>query len=375
MSLNQLFDLAKAKRLPPAKEIVWNCLKYNWLQPLSGSPFLPKSLLIYVTYRCNARCAMCGIWQEHQFSDAKTELSPDELRGILRDRLFADIEYVNINGGEPTLRGDLVGIAQLITGTLPRLKHLSLNSNGFLSSRLVSDVEQIRDICRHKAIPFSLVISFHGVGKVLDTAFGVDGAFERACGTLEALKELNGDEAPFYSLNCVITNVNAAHLRELADWCGEHNERVNYVLGEVRERFFNQGLVDNTAVSGEHAKEAIDFLREIARRKSLSNVAAYRYARLTEMLEHGTERRMACHYAMGGIIVGSHGDLYYCSRSKSIGNCRDRSPYELYYHRENLRYRWHELLRRECKHCPPNSVNRLELQKDLFRYLRFVLAP
>jgi MoaA/NifB/PqqE/SkfB family radical SAM enzyme len=372
MSLRQLRDLAKAKKLPSPKDFAWNFVKYNWLQPFWRVPFLPKTLLIYVTYRCNARCVMCGIWKDHEFSDAQTELSLDDLDRILSDRLFSNIEYVNINGGEPSLRKDIVDIVQLVIRKLPNVKHLSLNSNGLLSDRLASSVERILAICREKGIYFSLVISCHGTGELLDQILGVRGGFDKLERTLATLRTLNGQDSRCFSLNCVITSANALHLHELLAWCKQREIHINFILGEIRERFFNQDTAAQTTVSGEGEKEAIDFLRYLAQDKSLTNPVTLRYHHLADMLEHGVKRVLACHYAMGGVILGSHGDLYYCKHSTAIGNCRERSAYEIYYDKENLDYRENRLMRKTCASCLPNTFNRLEFQKDILRFFYFL---
>lgn len=204
-TLGQIREILATKKPPSPAEMAWVFVKYNFLQPFVRRPFLPRALLIYVTYRCNARCVMCGIWKDHEFSDAKTELSLDDLECILSDPLFSEIEYLNINGGEPTLRGDLVDIVQLAVRKLPRLRHLSMNSNGLLPGRLTSSVEQVLTICRQRDIYFSLVISFHAIGELLNEILGVPGAFVRLEKTLKTLRELNGHNNRFLSLNCVIT--------------------------------------------------------------------------------------------------------------------------------------------------------------------------
>lgn len=365
----------KLGRIPSPHEIGWTYVQYNWLQPLFKRPFLPRALLIYVTYRCNARCAMCGIWKDHEFSSAEMELSLNDLERILSDRLFAKVAYVNINGGEPTLRGDLVDIVQLVVRKLPRLKHLSLNSNGLLSDRLISSVEQIMAICRPRDIRFSLVVSFHGIEGLLDEIFGVQGAFGKLERTMEVLRVLNGHGTNFWSLNCVISNINACNLYELLEWCEQHKMRINFILGEVRDRFFNQDMTAQTVVSGKRKKETIDFLRHLAQDRSLMNPVTLRYHCLANMLEYGAKRTAACHYAMGGLILGSYGDLYYCAHSKAIGNCRQRSAYEIYYDAENIEYRELGLMQEKCVYCPPNTFNRLEFGKDILKYLEFLATP
>lgn len=314
---------------------------------------------------------MCGIWKSHEFSDAKTELSPAELKWILSDRLFSELEYVNINGGEPALRHDLVDIVQNIITALPHLKDLSMNSNGLLSDKLASDVKQILALCRPKNIHFTLAISLHGVKELQEDIFRVPGAFGRIEKTLEILRAL---DSPGFTLllNCVVTNANARHLDELQEWCEQRDLPINFVLGEVRERFFNQDTVGETTIQGANRKEAIRFFRCLAQNRSLTNFNAFRYHCLANMLERGEKRDISCHYALGGLILGSHGSLYYCSHSKAIGNCRERSAYEIYFAKDNLQYREQSLLKSECLHCPPNSTIRLQFSKDFLKYLRFL---
>ena len=92
------------------------------------------------------------------------------------------------------------------------------------------------------------------------------------------------------------------------------------------------------------------------------------------MLQFGQKRAVSCHYAMGGVILGSQGDLYYCPHSKAIGNCRNQPAYEIYYADENLGYRKSALIQNECLHCPPYTFNRLEFEKDILKYFEFLMT-
>jgi sulfatase maturation enzyme AslB (radical SAM superfamily) len=91
------------------------------------------------------------------------------------------------------------------------------------------------------------------------------------------------------------------------------------------------------------------------------------------MLEWGRPRRLSCHYRMGGVILGSRGELYYCKFSREIGNCRRQPAGQIYFNSDQLQYRKKKLLAATCPQCPPNTFNRIELEKDLFRYLAFLL--
>jgi MoaA/NifB/PqqE/SkfB family radical SAM enzyme len=367
-------DVGKLTRIPSPGEVGWTYAKYNWLQPLFKRHFLPKTLVIYVTYRCNSRCIMCGIWENQGLYDAAEELLPDELDRILSDRLFAGIEHLNINGGEPTLRDDLSDLVALSVEKLPCLRWITMSSNGLLAERLVSATKRIGRICKQKGICFSLAVSFHGLAETAERVFGINGAFDRQVESLTALQEILLDDGHRLSLHCVITNGNLSNLQGLLRWSQERNLPISFALGEVRDRFLNQDKVQQVRIAEGQMGLAIGFLRELAKNKGPFNPSAFRYHHLADMLQFGQRRALSCHYAMGGVILGSQGDLYYCPHSKSIGSCRNQPAYEVYYAAENLEHRRSALIQDECLHCLPYTFNWLEFEKDILKYIRFLVS-
>jgi molybdenum cofactor biosynthesis enzyme MoaA len=282
----------KLSRIPPLGEIGWAYIKYNGLQPLIRRPFLPKTLVIYVTYRCNARCVMCGIWNHQEFYDATVEISLEELNRILANRLFTNIEELNINGGEPTLRDDLPDLVQVATERLPRLRRISMSSNGLLTERLVPQVRRIRQICTRENISFSLAISSHGLGETSDRVFGVRGAFDRQMRTLQALHEMTSDNGDGHrlSLHCVIIEANLSNLRDLLHWSQERALPIRFALGEVRDRFLNRDVSDQVRITEGRKALVVGFLRELSRNRDLFNPSAFRYHHLANMLQFGHRR-------------------------------------------------------------------------------------
>lgn len=364
---------AQRGRIPSLGEIGWAHAKYNWLQPFVARPFLPTTLVIYVTYRCNSRCLMCGIWQHRRVDDTTGELAPQELDQILADRLFTNVRHLNINGGEPSLRSDLPDLVRMAVKRLPRLQWITMSTNGMLTERLVPLVERVGQICTEESILFSLGISFHGLAQVADRVFGIEGAFARQLESLAALQDTAFEDRHHLTLHCVITAANVGDLQALRCWAQERGLPVSFALGEVRARFLNLEKADKVSIDPEQMKLLTQFLRDLSREKALLNPSAYRYHHLANMLQSGQKRTMACHYALGGVILGSEGELYYCPHSQRIGQCRHRSAYDAYYDSENLSYRTSQLLQGECLHCPPYTFNRLEFAKDLLKYLKFVI--
>lgn len=350
----------------------WNFFRHQLLRG-AVRPALPRAVCAYVTYRCNLRCRICGIWKRDARKEA--ELSLAEWDRLLSDPLFSRLEVININGGEPNLRDDLPELARLFAGKFPRLRALSLNSNGLPAGRMAENARLISEICRRRKIRFSISVSLHRIGPAYDGIAGVGDAFAKVRESLSELKRLREEGGFYLGINCVITGLNVPGMEEVREWGAGEGMPVNFTLGEVRARFNNPGLAAAVELNGVQRKAVVEFFRRLGRERSPSNHHALRYRELSEMLERNVPRRLACHYAMGGVIVGEEGSLFYCKDSRPIGNCRERSALAIYYDPANLDYRSRELLGGKCRRCPPNTFNRMELEKDLVRYLWFLLKP
>jgi MoaA/NifB/PqqE/SkfB family radical SAM enzyme len=128
-----------------------------------------------VTFSCNARCIMCDSWRK----SAKGDLELAEIETIYR--ALPELDAVRLTGGEPFVRKDLPRIAELVEQHLrPLLLHIT--TNGFLTDRIVSFVEQ-----RDKKTPLQLLVSLDGFGSKHDQVRGRPNAWKRTLATLEAL--------------------------------------------------------------------------------------------------------------------------------------------------------------------------------------------
>ena len=365
-------NLRRLKRFPSPFEVARNFIKYNCFLPIASKPFLPRAMCVYVTYRCNMRCRMCGIWKRDS-KYSSNELSLEELDGILSDPLFSRLEFININGGEPNLREDLVEIAGLLIDRFPHLKTLTLNSNGLPPDRNVENMKRIANLCKSKHVQFSVSISLHKIGSGYDQIAGIDNAYLKVKAAFDGLKNINQDKNFYVSANCVITSLNLFNLEEMLSWGENEDIPMNFTLGEMRERFNNLEMAETINIKEADKKYLIEFFRRLAKEKRTYLQHALRYIQLANMIENKAKRTLACHYAMGGVTLGSDGLLYYCKKSKAIGSCRDRSAYDIYFNRNNLEYRERYLIRGECASCPPNTFNKIEAEKDLFKIIMFLL--
>ncbi len=366
-------NLTRYKKITLVPGIIETYTRYRLAQPLVRQPFLPRSLVLFVTYFCNAQCIMCGIWKNNAASPRVSELLAGEWDPILADPLFREIENLNINGGEFTLRNDLAEVIQTAINRLARLKRISMVSNGLMTDQLIRQVEQVRHICVENKIAFSISISMHGLYEVEDQIYGMRGAFDKQLASISGLQEMAAQGNLELGLSCVIMNDNAMNLRSLLQWCQAQDLTIRFSVVEKRMRFNNLAMEDVGEISGEDKDGVIEFLQDLAHDKGLFKPSAYVYNYLVDLLRDNQERRMSCDYILGAVILGSHGELFYCPHDEAIGNCRDRSAYEIFYDPQHLEHRKNSLIQQKCSHCPPKDYGTLAIQADVFQYLRFLM--
>lgn len=80
-------------------------LERSWASDEPRVP--PLQCVLGVTKRCNSKCVYCDVWR---FDDADGDPPLGQLQGILEEIRGLGVERVNLSGGEPLMRKDLVEI-------------------------------------------------------------------------------------------------------------------------------------------------------------------------------------------------------------------------------------------------------------------------
>src|SRR5438876_9275128 len=90
--------------------------------------FAPRitHVILHVTNICNMRCQHCFV----DFEEKPKDLTLDEFRTLARD--VNDLIWLDIGGGEPSLRKDLPDVVALF-----RAQELSIPTNGWFPERVV----------------------------------------------------------------------------------------------------------------------------------------------------------------------------------------------------------------------------------------------
>lgn len=357
--------------------IIRGFYEYNVLRRFRVLP--PRQLQINVTYRCNARCSMCNIWQ----MEPRAEMRLEDFARVLDDSIFRSIERLTLAGGEPSLRQDLIPLTELFIDKMPRLGSLTLITNGLAVERILTDIRALLELCGKHKINLNISVSLDGVGQVHDEMRNIPGAFARVERCLVGLKELQALYPFWLGVGCVITRKNLYHLHELQDWCDERGIELGFQLVGFHETYVanveQREELDFTSADKEYL---FDFLQKLAARRSLSDFMAYYWYDMLRMYRDGQPRQTPCPFAVDSFVLDAYGDVYYCLSERKIGNCLTTAMNDLaiqspcsaiYYHPENLRFR-EALARSSCMRCNSGCFVNIGIKKDLKKYLWFLLT-
>jgi len=132
--------------------------------------------VLAVTYKCNARCIMCNIWQQ----PPQKELKPEDYR-----KLPKTLKDINISGGEPFLREDLFDVIENILKVNPKVR-IIISTNGLAPDLIKRQMEKIIKI----KPDIGVAVSLDGIGKKHEEVRRVPQAYEKVLRTIEILKKL-----------------------------------------------------------------------------------------------------------------------------------------------------------------------------------------
>jgi MoaA/NifB/PqqE/SkfB family radical SAM enzyme len=153
---------------------------------------------IVVTYRCNARCDMCNTWQYPSKKDE--EIGPE-----IMNKIPGGQHRINLTGGEPALRDDLIDIVEALVKKTPRLE---ISTNGFFTRKLIEVGKRFPQV--------TFRISIEGLPKLNDEVRGIKNGFDHALKTVLGLIEAGVKDVGF---GMVVSDKNAGDLLSIYRLC------------------------------------------------------------------------------------------------------------------------------------------------------------
>lgn len=315
---------------------------------------------------------MCLRWKSR---DYRKELSITEIREIFSNPLFDTLEKLVITGGEPTLREDVVQIAQTVLESCPKLREISLRTNGLEPSLVTQKVKELLAIFErnNRPIKFSVAVSLDGFGVIHDQIRGVPQAFEMVCKTIERLQILQL-ETPFYlSSNCTVQPLNIDNLVQLSEFGKKLGLPVSFSPVVLTDYFVDDPSQKKALVlTPEHYKKMKTVLeRELQPNLAASDVPFWRdYFSIMS----GRKKRFPCSWLYHIIRIDSNGTLCTCKGDDSLdyGNVRENPP-DIFWYSEKRKQLINRLKKEVCHSCPFCCDVAGSLAREFFHYTWFWL--
>ena len=274
----------------------------------------PVDAVLAVTYRCNARCAMCGIWK----SQPGPDLPPEVYR-----KLPSSLRDVNLTGGEPFLRDDLAAVHEAATAACPRAQTV-ISTNGLRTDRIVSATREIA-----KREPnVGIAVSIDGPPRMHDRLRGVPGAFNRAIATVEALQE-----AGFRNLRLAFTatRTNLQCFGEVYDLARRLGTQFTCAIEHGSSHYFHTDR-PNEPLPEEELRLQLEPIIE----NELWSLSPKRWGRAYFMkglydFATGRERPLPCRAGRDFFFMDPQGDIYTCNAMPfRMGNLATQSLDEIF---------------------------------------------
>ena len=186
----------------------------NVLKNLHFSKNEPISLVHFITNRCNARCSFCFI----DFDNPKTfqgELSLEEIDKLTKN-LGKSLLNVNLTGGEPFARKDIIDIAKSYLRN-STVQSIYITTNASLPDRIEKFAKEISSFSPETELSFQ--ISIDDFPENHDRVRKVKNIFNNCIETYKILKNLGPKINPVVSIT--VTDENCDNIKEIFKYLHE----------------------------------------------------------------------------------------------------------------------------------------------------------
>jgi MoaA/NifB/PqqE/SkfB family radical SAM enzyme len=308
---------------------------------------------------------MCHRWKKA----AENEISVEKIREVFSSRLFSRVEYVNIHGGEPTLRRDLAKIFEIIQKGCPKLRHFWLSTNGLNPRRIQARVQEILDIVdfkRIKSMPIS--VSIDGSKSTHEKIRGVRGGFDQAVETIQILKDMTQAYPIEINISTVIQPLNLGEIDAIQALATSLGVSI-YFMPLMLDTFFNLDPEPNLLF----ANTDLEVLRRVVEKRCLKDdtlISLYWQDFLGQMA--GEKRSIPCAFDRYVISLYPTGEILPCSRRDWIlyGNVYEQSVDDIWFSSEARKIR-QRMIRQVCPSCNNMCQVEFSLAEEFFTYARY----
>lgn len=288
---------------------------------------------------------------------------------LLSSDLFSDLVELDITGGEPFLRDDLAdfiaGVCNLRQNHLKSLKSIAITTNGFLTGRILTAIEQVLPQLIKNGMDLIIVCAMDAIGDLHAEIRNYKDAWAKTDQTVQGLKRLQSRfPSLVVGLKATVLPVNVNELDAIAGYA-DSNDLFTIISPCIitEGRYLNPDLADSLLFRPKQIKSMIRFFQRESSRWS------YHENRLADYFRNGV-MRTPCTCGFNYFFVRSNGDLFLCPLiDETIGNIKDVPAGKLLSSPEASRLRRRIGRIPQCRHCTEPGLERYALAYDGFSYL------
>ncbi|MBI2658452.1 radical SAM protein [Candidatus Woesearchaeota archaeon] len=289
---------------------------------------LPSYFILYPTSRCNMTCSHC--FYHDSLNKKFSELTLEEIDKMTKT--MDPLLHLVVTGGEPYVRGDIDRIVKIFYDNT-RVPIVSIPSNGFFKERMINQITNMMEWCPELVL--NQQISIDGLHEEHEKIRGIKGCFDRAIGTIMALKELQkkydriniGTITTFTSQN---QNNFIDVIKGIYEIAKPDNIAINLVRGNPKEKV-NLNLDMNLY------REAVKFRDDLFYSKKMTGQRRFKGNKLAtaariilneqiQRIYQTNQYQMPCYSGNLSGVMYPEGDVYPCEilgSSHKMGNIRD----------------------------------------------------
>jgi len=268
-------------------------------------------------------------------------------------RVSNKFSWIDLTGGEVTLRPDFVDIVRSILTHCKDLYHLHTPTNG-LAPALIED--RVRKIMAMKPNKFVVTISLDGPRDLNDKLRGIKGDFDKVIETAKRLSTIKDKNFKFV-LGFTLSSANRGMFEQMV-------REVREQIPSLKPDDFHMNVVHTSGhyYDNVHTDALAEDLRADVRNYRSSRTEKYKngigfledqYLRYADDYLRTGKTPMTCQALAGSVFIDSFGDIYPCSiYSKKMGNIKAIGyDLEKFWNTSAVKDARSEIERGQCPQC------------------------
>jgi MoaA/NifB/PqqE/SkfB family radical SAM enzyme len=313
---------------------------------------------------------MCNIWKTPR---EVVDLPIEHWIDLLSSPLFTNLRELDITGGEPFLREDILELM----GKLPyfkdihlkKIKSVAITTNGFLTQRILEYTPIMLKLLKPVGMDLIMVCAMDAIGEIHDQIRNFRGAWAGVNQTIQGLKTIRSSNSNLIiGIKTTILPQNVDELEHIARYADENGLFTIISPCIITEnRYQNIDRKRDLDFAENDVEKMVRFFKGRNFRWDFHRDCLINYFKTGEI-------KKPCSAGFNYFFIRSNGDVYPCPLVKfKVGNFMEKRIDDLYFSKDTSHFRRKVGKYSECRQCTEPGVERYSLPCEGFSYL-FLLA-